>query len=190
MKPATFKLNRRIYELLQASELQRFTTRDLRDAYSQKIAKSDVGLGELWKYVYEQVRRLKHVGWVRQDEIRRNRGQVYHVLKKPETLVVEFVDDIFDSHTTFQEVGLGESPENVHTLFEAPSQRLEVLAKEIRLDLLTSMGEAERYKQILSEMPQLRDWIDADYIEARDRSSRLLGHLKAVEKTLKSLLEI
>ncbi|MCF5775520.1 hypothetical protein GIV40_00260 [Pseudomonas poae] len=190
MKPATFKLNRRIHELLQERELQRFTTRDLRDAYAQKIAKSDVGLGDLWKYVYEQVRRLKHVGWIRQDEIRRNRGQVYHVLKKPEALVVEFVDDIFDSNVAFQEAGPGESPDDGNTLSEAPSQRLEVIAKEIRLDLLTTMGEAERYKQLMSEMPQLREWIEADYIEARDRSSRLLGHLKAVEKTLKSLLEI
>ncbi|QXZ14665.1 hypothetical protein KVQ82_01685 [Pseudomonas sp. AO-1] len=184
MKPATFKLNRHIFELLQEGKLQRFTTLDLRDAYAQKIASSDIGLGELWKYIYEQVRRLKHVGWIRQDEVRRKRGQVFHVLGKPELLSVELVDCNFMSCSPPQ----GQGPTaGILKPVEAPSQRLETLAKEIRLDLLTSMGEAERYKQLLNEMPQLKVWVEDNYVEARDRSSRLLGHLKAVEKTLKSL---
>ncbi len=49
------------------------------------------------------------------------------------------------------------------------------------------MGEAERYKQLLDDMPHLRDKVEGEYLEARDRSSRLLGHLRAVEKTLKTL---
>ena len=49
------------------------------------------------------------------------------------------------------------------------------------------MGEAERYKQLLGDMPELREKVEDDYLEARDRSSRLLGHLRAVEKTLKTL---
>jgi hypothetical protein len=36
-------------------------------------------------------------------------------------------------------------------------------------------------------MPHLRDKVEDDYLEARDRSSRLLGHLRAIEKTLKTL---
>lgn len=65
--------------------------------------------------------------------------------------------------------------------------QLEALHKEIRLDFLTSMGEAERFKLLLDEMPHLRDKVEGDYLEARDRSSRLLGHLRAIEKTLKTL---
>ena len=67
-------------------------------------------------------------------------------------------------------------------------QRLESLHKEIRLDFLSSMGEAERYKLLLDEMPYLRDKVESEYLEARDRSSRLLGHLRAIEKTLKTLV--
>jgi hypothetical protein len=36
-------------------------------------------------------------------------------------------------------------------------------------------------------MPHLRDKVESEYLEARDRSSRLLGHLRAIEKTLKTL---
>ncbi|MNN95195.1 hypothetical protein D3C76_1766200 [compost metagenome] len=49
------------------------------------------------------------------------------------------------------------------------------------------MGEAERYKQLMQEMPQLKEQVEDEFLEARDRGSRLLGHLKAVEKTLKFL---
>jgi hypothetical protein len=35
-------------------------------------------------------------------------------------------------------------------------------------------------------MPHLKDRVEGDYVDARDRSSRLLGHLRAVEKTLKT----
>ena len=66
-------------------------------------------------------------------------------------------------------------------------QQLDALHKEIRLDFLSSMGEAERFKLLLEEMPHLRDKVEGEYLEARDRSSRLLGHLRAIEKTLKTL---
>lgn len=66
-------------------------------------------------------------------------------------------------------------------------QHLEALHKEVRLDFLSSMGEAERYKLLLDDMPHLRDKVEGEYLEARDRSSRLLGHLRAIEKTLKTL---
>ena len=66
-------------------------------------------------------------------------------------------------------------------------QHLEALYKEIRLDFLSSMGEAERYKLLMEDMPHLRDKVEGEYLEARDRSSRLLGHLRAIEKTLKTL---
>jgi hypothetical protein len=49
------------------------------------------------------------------------------------------------------------------------------------------MGEAERYKLLLDEMPHLRNRVEGDYQEAKDRSSRLLGHLRAIEKTLNTL---
>ncbi|MDT4880553.1 hypothetical protein FQZ97_1163210 [compost metagenome] len=64
---------------------------------------------------------------------------------------------------------------------------MENLLKEIRMDFLSSMGEAERYKQLLDELPDLREKVEGEYLEARDRSSRLLGHLRAVEKTLTTL---
>jgi hypothetical protein len=58
------------------------------------------------------------------------------------------------------------------------------LAEGRPLSSQKTIGKSDR---LLDEMPHLRDKVEGDYLEARDRSSRLLGHLRAIEKTLKTL---
>lgn len=187
MKSATFRLDRQVYELLTDERFQQFTIRSLRDRYANSV-KGSVDDLTLWRYIYDQVRRLKRIGWIRQDQVHRKRDQVFHVLELPTTVTLVLIESSPDSPDP--EVDLE------HTVFErdnpnprfSPTMRLESLAKEIRLDMLTAMGEAERYKQLFTEMPALRPQIEDDYLEARDRSSKLLGHLRAVENTFKMLV--
>ena len=191
MKSASFTFDRRLYELLQEEGRSRFTTRELRDAYAKRLDGMTFRIGDVRRYVYEQIRRMLRMGWVVLDEERRSRGQVYHLLPIPAHLQLELIDNGFEnSHKTACE------PEQEPSAFDnaavpQPSvdadQHLEALLKEIRLDFLASMGEAERYKLLLDDMPHLRDKVEGEYLEARDRSSRLLGHLRAIEKTLKTL---
>lgn len=192
MKSASFIFDRRLYELLQEEGRTQFTTRDLRDAYAKRLEGLTFRLSDVRRYVYEQIRRMLRAGWLLPDEERRPRGQVYHLQPFPEHLLLELVDGGFEnSLKTVSEPELEPSViEQGRVLPESPSdaeQHLETLLKEIRLDFLSAMGEAERYKQLLDDMPHLRDKIEGEYLEARDRSSRLLGHLRAVEKTLKTL---
>jgi len=191
MKSASFTFDRRLYELLQEEGRSRFTTRELRDAYAKRLDGMTFRIGDVRRYVYEQIRRMLRMGWVVLDEERRSRGQVYHLQPIPAHLQLELIDNGFEnSHKTACE------PEQEPSAFDnaavpQPSvdadQHLEALLKEIRLDFLASMGEAERYKLLLDDMPHLRDKVEGEYLEARDRSSRLLGHLRAIEKTLKTL---
>jgi len=61
------------------------------------------------------------------------------------------------------------------------------MLKETRLDLLSSLGETERYNQLFEEIPHLKSRFEGVYLEARDRSSKLLGHVRAIEHTLKTI---
>ena len=63
--------------------------------------------------------------------------------------------------------------------------RLEEMLKETRLDLLSSMGETERYKQLFEEIPHLKGLLENAYYEVRDRCSRLLGHLRDLRRDAK-----
>ena len=192
MKSASFIFDRRLYELLQEQGRTTFTTRELRDAYAARLSSTHFRIADVRRYVYEQIRRLVRSGWVVLDEDRRARGQVYHLQPIPAHLQLELTDNGFENSLTAAEVP--EPDKAVRDLEALPLKssantdlQLEALHKEIRLDFLTSMGEAERFKLLLDEMPHLRSKVEGDYLEARDRSSRLLGHLRAIEKTLKTL---
>lgn len=130
--------------------------------------------------------------WLVLDEDRRTRGQVYHLQPIPAHLQLELIDNGFESSLKIvcepkQEPASAELEALPLTSSANTDQQLDALHKEIRLDFLSSMGEAERYKLLLDEMPHLRNRVEGDYLEAKDRSSRLLGHLRAIEKTLKTL---
>ena len=192
MKSASFTFDRRLYELLQEPGRARFTTRELRDAYAARLSGTHFRIADVRRYVYEQIRRLVRAGWVVLDEDRRVRGQVYHLQPIPVHLQLELIDNAFENSLM---VAGAPQPDTAARDVEAlplkssanTDLQLEALHKEIRLVFLTSMGAAVRFKLLLDEMPHLRDKLEGDYLEARDRSSRLLGHLRAIEKTLKTL---
>lgn len=188
MKSATFKLDRYVFELLKDENLQQFTICTLRDAYARRLEVS-VNDVDLWRYIYDQVLRLKRVGWVRQNPIHRRRDQLFHVQAEPADLNPFLVEKRF----SIAHVDSRRDAEPIDVQAQVRSEvctirRLESLAKEVRLSMLTALGEAERYKQLFTEIPELRARVEGDYIEARDRSSRLLGHLRAIENTLKMLV--
>lgn len=72
MKSSKIKLDRHVFELLKDGEYQQFTIRSLMDGYVTHLC-GPINDIELWRYIYDQVQRLKRVGWVRQDSIRRRR---------------------------------------------------------------------------------------------------------------------
>lgn len=190
MKPDSFIFDRRLYDLFQQGHLRQFTTNDLRNAYANHLAGSTFNSSDLRRYVYEQIRRMLRTGWIIQDENRQKRGQLYHWQGFPANLQVELIDNGYENSVKPVNEPLQQPAQSIDSeqFGSDVVEHLETILKEIRLDFLSSMGEAERYKQLLDEMPHLKDQVEGDYLEARDRSSRLLGHLRAVEKTLKSVM--
>lgn len=189
MKADSFILDRRLYDLFQQGHLRQFTTHDLRDAYATHLTGITFNSSDLRRCVYEQIRRMLRIGWVIQDEKRQKRGQIFHWQSIPANLQVKLIDHGYESSVKQVSTSPHQTLHNLDPEQPAPSviEHLESILKEIRLDFLSSMGEAERYKQLLDEMPHLKDQVETEYLEARDRSSRLLGHLRAVEKTLKTV---
>lgn len=190
MKPDLFIFDRRLYRLFQQGHLRQFTTNELRNAYATDLAEIAFNSSDLRRYVYEQIRRMLRTGWVIQDEKRQKRGQIYHWQNIPANLQVELIDNGYENSAQSLNKPTQQPAPRPDSDQPGPAvvEHLESILKEIRLDFLSSMGETERYKQLLDEMPNLKDQVEDDYLEARDRSSRLLGHLRAVEKTLKTIM--
>src|SRR5690554_4835102 len=96
MKTVSFIFDRRLYDLLQEEERTQVTTRELRDAYAKHLEGTDFRLGDVRRYVYEQIRRLLRAGWLVPDNERRKRGQVYHLQPIPPHLQLELIDNGFE----------------------------------------------------------------------------------------------
>lgn len=192
MKQDVFEFDRQLHSLLCQHFSREFTTRQLRDAYAALLPPTSFRLADVRVYVYEQIRRLIRVGWAAMAELRQKRGQVFHMLDMPQRLQLVLVDGNF-----FKSVDPLEDPADEGRETPCPvscsmeeqddQARLQVMLKEIQLDLLTSLGETERYKQLFEEIPHLKGRLEGVYLEVRDRSSKLLGHVRAIENTLKAI---
>jgi hypothetical protein len=65
-----------------------------------------------------------------------------------------------------------------------PRQSLQERLNRHKLEMLSAMGETEEYDAICSEIPELRNDIQPLYNQSRDKCSKLLGRVKALESLL------
>lgn len=194
MKQDLFEFDRQLHYLLCQHFSVDFTTRQLRDGYAALLPPSSYRLADVRIYVYEQIRRLVRVGWVEMTEQRQTRGQVFRLLEMPQRLQLLLVDSSFSKIVDPVDRPRDEGKErplpsstSMNMVSPDDEARLQAMLKETRLDLLSSMGETERYKQLFEEIPHLKGRLETVYLEVRDKSSKLLGHLRAIENTLKAI---
>ena len=64
---------------------------------------------------------------------------------------------------------------------------LEKKLNEAQSRFLESLGEVEAFQQLMSDHPELNNSLSIDYHSAHERSSRLLGHVSALEKAISRL---
>jgi len=59
--------------------------------------------------------------------------------------------------------------------------------RQYQVDLLSSIAESEEYKRLYTMNPELKTLLEAQYHHARDRSSKLLGQIKAIKTVISHL---
>lgn len=194
MKPHSFLFDRKLFDILKKEKRKAFTTKELRDAYASSLKGTEFKLADVRLYVYEEIRRMMRVGWVVPDKQKKARDQIYHLHSQPAELSIEFIDDGFnkwlsgDRRRTGTETNQATKPKEIVTPSRVGDiEQLESLMKETQLEMLASLGEVERYKQLMTDFPDIKGKIEKEYLSVRDQSSKLLGHIRAMEKTIKLL---
>lgn len=71
-----------------------------------------------------------------------------------------------------------------------PRQSLQSRLNRHKLEMLSAMGETEEYDAICKEIPELRNEVQALYNASRDKCSKLLGRVKALESLLAQGMEL
>ncbi|MDR5900140.1 hypothetical protein QC823_14250 [Halomonas vilamensis] len=154
----------------------------------------------LRRFIYERVRKLVKAQFVEKDSETRKRGQQYHVSPLLMETDLGTDEDDFASwlHRTNPQTSqkpvindARQSPsEEGRQADKAPADSHSVLEKKLndaQSRFLESLGEVEGFQQLMSDHPELKSSLSIDYRSAHERSSRLLGHVSALEKALNRL---
>ena len=188
MVKRSFVIDQSLYKVISTFQGANFTTEALRDIYaSQLIADGieGVALAEVRLYVYEYIRKMLKPGWATFYGEKKRRGQVYRLGELPSALELELIVGKFHqqlpNYTADLVVDSHQNPRASHI------DTLRGQLKELELDMHASLGEVERYNLLMSEIPELRTKLKGSLETARERSSKLIGHFRAVENTLQIL---
>lgn len=200
MKSSSVTLDRVLHRILTEEDVGYFTIMELRDAYLRYVEPNGITLPQIRVYLYDQVRRLIALRWASYHSERKTRGQRFVMNEKPARLKLQLVKPkmgMAERAVTEVEPKDVMKPSDIDTgsIITTSQDEPDVLTvvtlqkmlKEVRLDFLTTLGSTERYRLLIDEVPDLKSTLESELTAARDHSSRLLGHINALEATLQKL---
>lgn len=165
-----------LVEVLRGFGKTSFTVDELTQTYLSHPSSLQTSKKAARQYVYRNMQRLMKSGYM---ERVMTDGRWPHYFTSP--LFVDLINESSTPNTNDVELPSGEEPIALKSdLLAGLRERLKVHQAEV----LTAMGEMEEYDLICKEMPDLREITQPRYNESRERCSRLLGRVKALESLL------
>ena len=159
----TQKLNTKIHTLIVENELDHFTLLDIRKAY-EKAFDDKTNATEVRKYLYRQIYRLVKEGLLAKNGLHNSQNITYS-----KTLL--FMDKFHSTSTT----------ESKNHGVDCSISGIENKLVSYKVDLSASIAESEEYQKFSKENPHFGAIIYEKLQSSRERSSRLLGQVKAME---------
>ena len=100
------------------------------------------------------------------------------------TLASEPADKAFEDKSSPYTPTISSANTDASPLDQGTIKSLKNELVQRKVELISSIGEAEEYQRLFNKFPALPIAIRSQYLETRDRSSKLLGQLRAVENIL------
>jgi hypothetical protein len=155
-----------------------FSTTEIRDLYAAQISHPQkLDRSSLRKHIYRELLRLESAGVLKRHHGETGRGCKFIYRGVPEGISFEVKPSPFGQLDEDNESTM--DPNTVKGLREELSTR--------KVELMASIGEAEEYQRLYNKFPALQKVVKTQYLESRDRSTKLLGQLRAVETVLKDI---
>ncbi|MDF0536041.1 response regulator [Shewanella sp. A32] len=174
MSKPSIKINAQLNSILQDENFDNFSVTQLLDSYLAMCAVTKEP-NEARKYVYRQIHRLVKKGLLLKKGTKNSKRIVYQ--KSELFFETKFIEQNTTTSTANQ---ITSAPS---TTIDAIKQ-LEERLKESEVDLLTSIGESEEYMRLYQSFPEMKTHLESQYLQARERSSKLLGQIKAIKSVL------
>lgn len=165
-----FKLDPVLGSLLKSCNVQQFTIPDLRDAYLEAPGCKHQSIQAAQQFIYKNVLRLEAKGLIERMGSLKGKSIRFRMVQASHTSPTEPAKAIGGTRASLDD-------EEVHRTLSEKLNRYKV-------ELLSTMGEAEEYDAICKELPQMKPYIQDLYSQARDRITQILGKIKAVETAI------
>lgn len=201
MSGNTPSIEERIFELLSDTNNAQFTIRSLRDQYANQHGISAEYRADLRRFIYERIKKLISAGLVEKGSEKRKRDQLYNVLPSIRGASLCLEGESFESwhqrlvsqtdnekiDTTVLTKEDSSSEQGISARKAASLFALEKELKETQSEFLSTLGEVEAFRELMDKYPVLKPSIVVDHRDAYDRSARLMGRVRALEKSLHRL---
>lgn len=164
-----------LIELLRDQSGTPFSNTEIRDLYLSRILHGHrPSPNQLRKHIYRELLRLEAANIIERYEGSTGRGCkfIYRQENNDSALVARASPYV----TGDKQGGSTMDWETRHSLQEELSNR--------KVELIASIGEAEEYQRLYNKYPALRSAVKTHYLESRERSTKLLGQLRAVESVI------
>ncbi len=164
-----------LLQLMKQPRNSPFSTTEIRDLYAAQISEpQNLDRNSLRKHIYKELLRLESAGVLERHHGETGRGCKFIYRGVPDGISCEVKPSPYGQVNEDNESSM--DPNTVKDLREELSTR--------KVELMASIGEAEEYQRLYNKFPALHKKVRKQYLESRDRSTKLLGQLRAVETVL------
>lgn len=171
------KLNWIVAKVISAPNFDHFSALEVRAAYLTLNEDKSIGPNEARRFVYSELLKLVKKGWLRKSTSK----------KKMSTTFVK--TNQFDSQLIEDNAGQPDNEKSNTTVksVECINSKLIEKLHAYKSELLLGLGEADEYKQLCKQFPDMQEILQPQYNQVRERNSKLLGSIKAIETLALSL---
>jgi hypothetical protein len=188
MSSSIRKLSPEFYSVLITQGLNNFTVMHLRDAVLTELGlKEACDVREQHKRAYRVVLRLIASGFLVKEQADSGFACYRRTSKFLDCQFAPRGADNVTPVTKFASLALSPNQSDDDSEKSKVKKSLEALVKGYQVDLLSAIGETEEYMRLHETYPQLKQKLERHYLKSREKSSKILGQIKAVECLLAEL---
>ena len=174
-KSQPLSVDKILIELLRQQPDTPFSNTSIRDMYLLQIPEVQrPSRNKVRKHIYRELLRLEKAKVIDRYEGSTGRGCKFIYRSNNQDISLEAKPSPFSA--AYGHVESSMDGETQRALQEELSKR--------KVELIASIGEAEEYQRLYHKYPALRSAVKAQYLESRERSTKLLGQLRAVESVI------
>jgi hypothetical protein len=168
------KLNNLVAQIVVAPNFDHFSAVEVRAAYLALNKDKSVDPNYARRFVYTELLKLVNRGWLKKSVSKKKviTSFIKTEMFDPAAIDVNSKLDMANNEKSHIESAKGISETLVNRL------------NNYKNELLTGLGEADEYKRICDQFPNLKSKLQPKYNEVREHNSKLLGSIKAVENLI------